>query len=211
MLVSGGTGTGKTTLLCCLLGWSARTSAWSWSRTPPSCSRRCRTVSGCEARPANVEGGGGVTLRDLVRQALRMRPDRLVLGEVRGAEVVDLLAAFNTGHEGGSALCTRTRATTSPPGSRRSPPRRAGPRRRARPARRRARRRDPSRPGARRATPGRRGVPAPADPDGLVGTVPGVSFTPDGRVLAGDGAAALAARLGGRWQPPVLRAAGARP
>ena len=54
-----------------------------------------------EARPANVEGAGAVTLRDLVRQALRMRPDRLVVGEVRGAECVDLLAALNTGHEGG--------------------------------------------------------------------------------------------------------------
>jgi len=53
------------------------------------------------ARPPNVEGAGEVTLRDLVRQALRMRPDRLVVGEVRGAEVVDLLAALNTGHEGG--------------------------------------------------------------------------------------------------------------
>jgi pilus assembly protein CpaF len=54
-----------------------------------------------EARPANVEGAGEVTLRDLVRQALRMRPDRVVVGEVRGGEVVDLLAALNTGHEGG--------------------------------------------------------------------------------------------------------------
>jgi pilus assembly protein CpaF len=52
-------------------------------------------------RPANVEAVGAVTLRDLVRQALRMRPDRLVVGEVRGAEVVDLLAALNTGHDGG--------------------------------------------------------------------------------------------------------------
>ena len=58
-------------------------------------------VVGLEARPANVEGAGLVTVRDLVRQALRMRPDRLVVGEVRGAEVVDLLAALNTGHEGG--------------------------------------------------------------------------------------------------------------
>jgi pilus assembly protein CpaF len=54
-----------------------------------------------EARPPNVEGAGQVTLRDLVRQALRMRPDRVVIGEVRGAEVADLLAALNTGHEGG--------------------------------------------------------------------------------------------------------------
>jgi len=58
-------------------------------------------VVGLEARPANVEGAGLVTVRDLVRQALRMRPDRLVVGEVRGAEVVDLMAALNTGHEGG--------------------------------------------------------------------------------------------------------------
>jgi pilus assembly protein CpaF len=57
---------------------------------------------GLEARPANVEGVGAVSLRDLVRQALRMRPDRLVVGEVRGAEVVELLAALNTGHEGGA-------------------------------------------------------------------------------------------------------------
>ena len=58
-------------------------------------------VVGLEARPANIEGAGEVTLRTLVRQALRMRPDRLVVGEVRGGEVVDLLAAMNTGHEGG--------------------------------------------------------------------------------------------------------------
>ena len=58
-------------------------------------------VVALEARPPNVEGAGEIRLRDLVRQALRMRPDRLVVGEVRGAEVVDLLAALNTGHEGG--------------------------------------------------------------------------------------------------------------
>jgi pilus assembly protein CpaF len=61
-------------------------------------------VVGLEARPPNLEGAGRVDLRDLVRQALRMRPDRLVVGETRGAEVVDLLAALNTGHEGG--CCT---------------------------------------------------------------------------------------------------------
>jgi pilus assembly protein CpaF len=54
------------------------------------------------AREANVEGAGTISLRNLVRQALRMRPDRIVVGEVRGAEVVDLLAALNTGHEGGA-------------------------------------------------------------------------------------------------------------
>ncbi|GAA2558134.1 hypothetical protein GCM10010210_35230 [Pseudonocardia hydrocarbonoxydans] len=54
------------------------------------------------SRPANIEGAGGVALRDLVREALRMRPDRLVVGEVRGAEVADLLSAMNTGHDGGA-------------------------------------------------------------------------------------------------------------
>ncbi|WP_039775635.1 ATPase, T2SS/T4P/T4SS family, partial [Nocardia cerradoensis] len=54
------------------------------------------------ARIANVEGAGAITVRDLVRQALRMRPDRIVIGEVRGAEVVDLLTALNTGHDGGA-------------------------------------------------------------------------------------------------------------
>ncbi|MGZ6804141.1 MAG: ATPase, T2SS/T4P/T4SS family, partial [Nocardioidaceae bacterium] len=58
-------------------------------------------VVGLESRPANVEGAGEIPMRVLVRQALRMRPDRLVVGEVRGEEVTDLLAALNTGHEGG--------------------------------------------------------------------------------------------------------------
>jgi pilus assembly protein CpaF len=56
-----------------------------------------------QSRMSNVEGAGEITLRDLVRQALRMRPDRLVVGECRGAEIVDLLGALNTGHEGGAA------------------------------------------------------------------------------------------------------------
>ena len=80
---------------------STPTSASSASRTPPSCapaSARGEAGRAC----ANVEGVGGVTVRDLVRQALRMRPDRIVVGEVRGAEVVDLLAALNTGHDGGA-------------------------------------------------------------------------------------------------------------
>ncbi|GFH38871.1 hypothetical protein SCWH03_51340 [Streptomyces pacificus] len=63
-----------------------------------------------ETRPANQEGAGLVTLRDLVRQALRMRPDRLVVGEVRGSEVTDLLAALNTGHDGG---CGTVHANTA--------------------------------------------------------------------------------------------------
>jgi pilus assembly protein CpaF len=66
------------------------------------------------ARGANVEGVGQVTVRDLVRQALRMRPDRIVVGEVRGAEVVDLLTALNTGHDGGAGTVHANSATEVP-------------------------------------------------------------------------------------------------
>jgi len=101
-LVSGGTGSGKTTLLAAML-----------AEVPVA--ERIVTVEDAEelrpphphvvrlvARPPNVEGAGAVDLRELVRQALRMRPDRIVVGEVRGAEVIDLLAALNTGHDGGA-------------------------------------------------------------------------------------------------------------
>lgn len=100
-LVTGGTGTGKTTLLSSLL--SLVDPAERVLLVEDACELRPSSphVVRLEARPANVEGAGEVTLRDLVRQALRMRPDRLVVGEVRGPEVVDLLAALNTGHEGG--------------------------------------------------------------------------------------------------------------
>jgi pilus assembly protein CpaF len=100
-LVSGGTGSGKTTLLGALLGLvpaAERIVIAEDSRElrpdHPHCVR-------LEARPANAEGAGAVGLTQLVRQALRMRPDRLVIGEVRGAEIADLLSALNTGHEGG--------------------------------------------------------------------------------------------------------------
>ena len=66
------------------------------------------------ARCANVEGVGEVTVRDLVKQALRMRPDRIVVGEVRGAEVVDLLAALNTGHDGGAGTVHANNPTEVP-------------------------------------------------------------------------------------------------
>ena len=66
------------------------------------------------ARQPNVEGAGTISLRDLVRQALRMRPDRIVVGEVRGAEVVDLLAALNTGHDGGAGTVHANTATDVP-------------------------------------------------------------------------------------------------
>ncbi|KUI41197.1 hypothetical protein AU197_01235 [Mycobacterium sp. IS-1590] len=101
-LVSGGTGAGKTTLLAALLGAVRATErivcVEDASELAPPHPHLVKLVARC----ANVEGAGEVTVRDLVRQALRMRPDRIVVGEVRGAEVVDLLGALNTGHEGGA-------------------------------------------------------------------------------------------------------------
>lgn len=101
VLVSGGTGTGKTTLLSTLLGEVAPAERVVLVEDSGELRPQHPHVVRLEARPPNLEGAGEVTLRDLVRQALRMRPDRLVVGEVRGAEVVDLLAALNTGHDGG--------------------------------------------------------------------------------------------------------------
>lgn len=113
-LVAGGTGSGKTTLLAALLG-----------ATDPG--ERLVVVEDAEelcpphdhlirlvARPANVEGAGAISVRDLVRQALRMRPDRLIVGEVRGGEVVDLLAALNTGHDGGAGTVHANTAAEIP-------------------------------------------------------------------------------------------------
>ena len=100
-LVSGGTGSGKTTLLNALLSAADPTDRLVLVEDTTELRPDHPHVVGLEARPANVEGVGVVDLRTLVRQALRMRPDRLVVGEVRGAEVVELLAALNTGHEGG--------------------------------------------------------------------------------------------------------------
>lgn len=100
-LVSGGTGSGKTTLLATLLEMVEPAQRILLVEDSAELRPRHPHIVRLEARPANLEGAGQVTLRDLVRQALRMRPDRVVVGEVRGAEVVDLLAAMNTGHEGG--------------------------------------------------------------------------------------------------------------
>jgi pilus assembly protein CpaF len=100
-LVSGGTGSGKTTLLNALLSLCDPRERLVLVEDSSELRPEHPHVVALESRPPNIEGSGEVTLRTLVRQALRMRPDRLVVGEVRGAEVVDLLAAMNTGHEGG--------------------------------------------------------------------------------------------------------------
>jgi pilus assembly protein CpaF len=100
-LVSGGTGTGKTTLLSTLLSLAPDDDRLVLVEDAGELAPSHPHVVRLQARTANVEGAGRVALSTLVRQALRMRPDRLVVGEVRGAEVVDLLAALNTGHEGG--------------------------------------------------------------------------------------------------------------
>jgi pilus assembly protein CpaF len=100
-LVSGGTGSGKTTLLGSLLALvppEERILVVEDSRELDPGHPHCVRLEG---RVANAEGAGAVTMTQLVRQALRMRPDRIVVGEVRGAELVDLLIALNTGHEGG--------------------------------------------------------------------------------------------------------------
>ncbi|NKQ59107.1 TadA family conjugal transfer-associated ATPase [Amycolatopsis sp. K13G38] len=103
-LVTGGTGAGKSTLLAAMLGAvdprERIVSVEDAGELSPAHPQFVRLI----ARPPNVEGAGEVTLRDLVRQALRMRPDRLVVGEVRGREVCELLTALNTGHDGGA--CT---------------------------------------------------------------------------------------------------------
>ncbi|MER7888706.1 TadA family conjugal transfer-associated ATPase [Micromonospora sp. NPDC094482] len=101
-LVTGGTGSGKTTLLNTLLGLVPATERIVLVEDAAELQPKHPHVVGLQARTANVEGSGVVSLADLVRQALRMRPDRLVVGECRGGEVVDLLAALNTGHDGGA-------------------------------------------------------------------------------------------------------------
>ncbi|MEO6205585.1 MAG: TadA family conjugal transfer-associated ATPase, partial [Mycobacteriales bacterium] len=113
-LVTGGTGTGKTTLLSALLSLVDPVERVLVVEDSGELRPALPHVVRLEARPPNVEGAGEISLRDLVRQALRMRPDRLVVGEVRGAEVLDLLAALNTGHEGGCGTLHANSAADAP-------------------------------------------------------------------------------------------------
>lgn len=100
-VISGGTGAGKTTVLGALLSRLGDRERLVLVEDSSELNPDCGHVVRMQARTANVEGAGVITMRDLVRQSLRMRPDRICVGEVRGAEVVELLTALNTGHEGG--------------------------------------------------------------------------------------------------------------
>ncbi|MFI0717461.1 TadA family conjugal transfer-associated ATPase [Streptomyces sp. NPDC021224] len=113
-MISGGTGSGKTTLLSCLLGLVDPGARIVLAEDSAELRPDHPHVVRLEARPPNQEGAGEVTLRELVRQALRMRPDRLAVGEVRGAEVTDLLSALNTGHEGGCGTVHANAASDVP-------------------------------------------------------------------------------------------------
>lgn len=113
-VVTGGTGTGKTTLLAALLAEVPVAERLVVVEDVGEIQVGHPHVVRLQARSANTEGAGEVTMVDLVRQALRMRPDRLVVGEVRGAEVRDLLLALNTGHEGGCGTLHANRAEDVP-------------------------------------------------------------------------------------------------
>ena len=101
VIVSGGTGAGKTTMLNVLSGFISDKERIVTIEDAAELMLRQRHVVRMETRPANIEGRGAIKQRDLVINALRMRPDRIVLGEVRGEEAIDMLQAMNTGHDGG--------------------------------------------------------------------------------------------------------------
>ena len=103
ILISGGTGSGKTTLLNILSGFIPADERIITIEDAAELQLRQPHVARLETRPPNIEGRGEITQRTLVRNALRMRPDRIILGEVRGAEALDMLSAMNTGHEGSLA------------------------------------------------------------------------------------------------------------
>ncbi len=100
ILISGGTGTGKTTFLNALSRWIPADERVITIEDAAELQLQREHVVRLETRPPNIEGEGCITQRDLVRNSLRMRPDRIVIGEVRGAETLDMLQAMNTGHEG---------------------------------------------------------------------------------------------------------------
>jgi len=113
-MISGGTGTGKTTMLNALLSLVDPADRLVIVEDASELRPEHPHIVALEARPPNIEGAGAIPMRTLVKQALRMRPDRLVVGEVRGDEVVDMLAAMNTGHEGGCGTVHANSATEVP-------------------------------------------------------------------------------------------------
>jgi pilus assembly protein CpaF len=100
ILISGGTGSGKTTLLNALSAFVPNDERIVTIEDAAELQLQQRHVVALESRPPNIEGEGEIRIRELVRNALRMRPDRIIVGEVRGAETLDMLQAMNTGHEG---------------------------------------------------------------------------------------------------------------
>lgn len=103
ILISGGTGTGKTTILNILSGFIPGDERIVTIEDAAELQLRQEHVVRLETRPANIEGAGAIVQRDLVKNALRMRPDRIIIGEVRGGEALDMLQAMNTGHDGSLA------------------------------------------------------------------------------------------------------------
>ncbi|MDL4818217.1 TadA family conjugal transfer-associated ATPase [Actinomadura opuntiae] len=202
-LITGGTGTGKTTLLSGLLSLADPGERLLLVEDSAELRPTHPHVVRLEARPPNVEGAGGVTLNDLVRQALRMRPDRLVVGEVRGPEVVVLLQALNTGHEGGCGTL-HANAAADVPARLEALACAAGLSREAVHSQLAAAL-DVVVHLVREAGGGRRRVAEVCllrrAADGLVGVLPAVTFTTTGQMIAAEGATALAARLRNRWTP----------
>ncbi len=195
-LVTGGTGVGKTTLLAALLALVDPEERLVLVEDMSELRPDHPHVVGLEARPPNVEGAGEVTVRTLVRQALRMRPDRLVVGEVRDGSVTDLLAAFNTGHDGGCGTL-HANSAADVPARVEALALAAGWSREATHSQLAAaldavihldRRRDGTRLLREVAVP-RRGR------DGLVRTVPAVTFDDEGDVVLGEAAADLDRKL----------------
>ncbi|SHK37056.1 pilus assembly protein CpaF [Nocardiopsis flavescens] len=199
-LVSGGTGTGKTTLLSTLLSLVAPGERIVLAEDSPELRPDHPHVVRLQTRPANIEGSGEVTLEVLVRQALRMRPDRLVVGEARGPEIVSLLGALNTGHEGGAGTLHANGAGDVPA--------RVEALGCAAGLGREAVHSQLAATGVLvvhlvRDAGGRRLAEVRVlnhDRQGLVHTVPAVSFTADGAHREHPGFDALAARLGGSWR-----------
>jgi pilus assembly protein CpaF len=113
-IVSGGTGSGKTTLLAAMLARVPNTERIVVIEDSSELSISHPHVVGIQARLSNSEGAGGITMTDLVRQSLRMRPDRIVVGEVRGREISDLLLALNTGHKGSATTIHADSAISVP-------------------------------------------------------------------------------------------------